>query len=80
MKFALQTNYITEGSDENSDMGGGVFRDVFCFSRMDVRLAQYAPYNGQEHCVSPTNILIYFSSFVMVPYYGLFRLKHTAMH
>lgn len=28
MPFSLQTNYITEGSDENSGMGGGVFRAV----------------------------------------------------
>ena len=28
MPFSLQTNYITEGSDENSGMGSGVFRAV----------------------------------------------------
>ncbi|GHK16137.1 hypothetical protein KPZU02_50960 [Klebsiella pneumoniae] len=32
MPFSLQTNYITEGSDENSGMGSGVFRDVFGFA------------------------------------------------
>jgi hypothetical protein len=48
-EICVTENYITEGSDENSDMGGGVFHDVFsAFHRMDVRLAQYAPYNGQE--------------------------------
>jgi hypothetical protein len=81
-EICVTENYITEGSDENSDMGGGVFHDVFsAFHRMDVRLAQYAPYNGQEDAFSLTYLLnLFFLHVVMVPYYEFFQTEHTAMH
>ncbi len=77
MPFSLQTNYITEGSDENSGMGSGVFRDVFsAFHRLDVRLCAVCALYGQEHAFSLTYLLnLFFLHVVMVPYYEFFQTE-----